>query len=204
MKKLFISSGVMFSLLMLGGCVTAKPGSPEAQALALQKIEEQKVEQNEQTVSDIPKWCLNVPSSDLAIYACGTGTSSDMNIARMRATLTAKQAIADSVQSKISADVDLYLKTAGTDQNEEVLKQSEIVIKNVTLEAELIGYKQTKAETQSVGTKFKHYVLLEYPIGPANKALLEAVKKDEIMRTGESAAEALAELEAQIAEKKAE
>ena len=49
--------------------------------------------------------------------------------------------------------------------------------KNVTIEAQLTGYKQTKSETQNVGTKFQHYVLIEYPIGQANQALLSKIQQ---------------------------
>ena len=204
MKKLFVSSGVMFSLLLLGGCVTAKPGSPEAQALALQKIEEQKVERAEKIVSDIPSWCNDLPKSDMALYACGRGNSSSMNIAVTRATLDAKRKLAEPIGSQISARIEDFLSATGTGDNEEILQRTELVSKNVIKEAQLTGYREIEAETQNIGSKFQHYVLLEYPIGPANKALLDQMKKDEVLRTQEAADAAMAELEAEINKKKSQ
>ena len=46
--------------------------------------------------------------------------------------------------------------------------------------------------------KFQFYVLLEYPIGQANQALLNQIKKDEILSTQKDADKAMAELEAEI------
>ena len=110
-------------------------------------------------------------SSEVALYRCGIGESSDLNMARNRAVLDAKRGLADSIDSQISSRMEDFLKATGTGDNEEIRQRSEVVTKNVTVEAQLIGYKETKAETQSVGSKFLHYVLLEYPIGQANQAL---------------------------------
>ena len=184
--------------------MTAKPGSPEAQALALQKAEEKKVERVEQIVSDIPSWCNNLPKSDMALYACGRGNSSSMNIAVTRATLDAKRKLAEPIGSQISARIEDFLSATGTGDNEEVLQRTELVSKNVIKEAQLTGYREIEAETQDIGSKFQHYVLLEYPIGPANKALLDQMKKDEVLRTQEAADDAMAELEAEINKKKSQ
>ena len=95
-----------------------------------------------------------------------------------------------------------FLRATGTGENEEVRQRSEVVTKNVTVEAQLIGYKEINAETQSVSNKFLHYVLLEYPIGQANQALLNQIKQDEILSTTEAADAAMAELEAEIEKKR--
>ena len=95
-----------------------------------------------------------------------------------------------------------FLDATGTGDNEQIRQRSEIVTKNVTIEAKLVGYKEINAESQSVGTKFIHYVLIEYPIGPANQALLNKIKEDEILSTTEAADAAMAELEAEIEKKR--
>ena len=70
----------------------------------------------------------------------------------------------------------LRFPTLIIDDTEEIRRQSEIVTKNVTIEAQLTGHKQTKSASQNVGTKFQHYVLIEYPIGQANQAFLKKFK----------------------------
>ena len=57
-----------------------KPGSPEAKALVVQEMQEQKAEAVEDTVSDIPSWCVDLPKSNVAIYSCGI--SSQLNLAK--------------------------------------------------------------------------------------------------------------------------
>ena len=85
-----------------------------------------------------------------------------------------------------------------TKSNEQVQEASELVIKNTTIEAELVGYKQTKIDAQSFEGKYKFYVLLEFPIGEANQALLNQIKKNEVLSTQKNANKAMADLEAEI------
>lgn len=202
MKKFFTTAVILSSFGMLQACQTAKPGSPEAAAIAVKEAKEEKVEANEQIVSDIPDWCMELPSSDFGLYACGIGNSGSLNMARNRATLDAKRQLADSIDSQISSRMEDFLDSIGTGDNEQIRQQSEIITKNVTIEAQLTGYKQIQSETQNVGTKFQHYVLIEYPVGKANQALLNKIKQDEVLSTQDAADAAMAELEAEIEKKR--
>ena len=130
MKKTFTKVSMLAAAVALSACQTARPGSPEAKAIAIQKAEEKKVDAVEQVVSDIPSWCQSVPSSDLALYACGAGNSGNMNMARTRATLDAKRQLADMIDSQISSRMEDFLKSTGTGTNEQILQQSEIITKN--------------------------------------------------------------------------
>ena len=195
--RLFTYTGLLILLITFNACAP-KPGTPEATLKIKQeamKVQEKKVDK---TVSSIPKWCLNPPLSNLALSACGTGESSNMNMARNRAILDAKRLLADSIDSEISSRMEDFLKSTGTGSNESVKQASEIVTKNTTIEAKLIGYKQAKTEAVSMNGKFQFYVLLEYPIGQANQALLNQIKKDEILSTQKDADKAMTELEAEI------
>ena len=188
---------------MLSACVTSpKPGSPEAAIKIAQEVKEEKEEAVEQISSDIPDWCLNPPSSNSAFYACGDGNSSNLNIARTRANINAKRFLVDQVKSEISSRVDSFSKSVGTGSNEEVKEQLEIVIRNLSIAEKLNGYKQIQSEAQNVGSKFQIYVLLEYPVGEANQALVNEIKENEILSTQEAADDALDELEAEINKKK--
>jgi len=202
-KNLALSLAVMFVGINLNGCATSSdPGSPESAAKLAKEAEEIKVAQVETVASEIPDWCLNIPSSDFALYACGSGNSNSLNMARTRATLDAKRQIADMIDSEISSRMEDFLKSTGTGENEQVLQQSEIITKNVTIEAKLTGYKQKQVEAQTVGSKFQIYMLLEYPIGQANKALLNQIKENEILGTQSAADEALEALEREIDKKR--
>jgi hypothetical protein len=194
-----ILSGLL--ILILSSC-GSKIGSPEA-TLKLKQEEIKKVEDKvADTVDDIPDWCLNVPMNDFALAACGTGESASMNMARNRAILDAKRQLADSIDSEISSRMEDFLKSTGMGSNEQVKQASEIVTKNTTIQAKLIGYKQTKTKAFSRGNKYQFFVLLEYPIGQANQALLNKIKQDEVLSTQKDADKAMAELEAEINKRK--
>ena len=64
MRKILTFSALA-SLLALQGCMGPKPGSPEAKALVVQEMQEQKAEAVEETVSDIPSWCIELPKSNV-------------------------------------------------------------------------------------------------------------------------------------------
>ena len=193
----------IFRLILIGGLfLLAACKTVDEEALDIAEVSQQTLTTEETIVSNMPDWCLNLPSSEVALYRCGIGESSDLNMARNRAVLDAKRGLADSIDSQISSRMEDFLKATGTGDNEEIRQRSEVVTKNVTVEAQLIGYKETKAETQSVGSKFLHYVLLEYPIGQANQALLTKIKEDEVLSTTEAADKAMAELEAEIENKR--
>ena len=196
MKK-FISLLTGLIILTVSSCAP-KPGTPEA-ALKIRKDQIEKIEKKVITaVDNIPKWCLNPPVSDFALAACGSGESASMNMAKSRAILRAKREIADMVDSKISARMNDFNKATGMGSNEQVQEASKIVIKNTTIEAQLIGYKQTKIDAQSLNGKYKFYVLREYPLGEANQALLNQIKNDEVLSTQKNADKAMADLEADI------
>jgi hypothetical protein len=202
MKNKFSFLGILLIFSALSACQTTQPGSPEAIIKAAEKAEEVKVEAAEQIVSDMPDWCLNIPGSDNALFACGMGESSNLNMSRTRATLDAKRQLADMIDSEISSRMEDFLNSVGTGDNEQIQQQSEIITKNVTIEAKLTGYRQVQAEAQNIGSKFQVYVLLEYPVGKANQALVNQIRQDEILSTQEAADAALAELEAEINKKK--
>ena len=188
-------------ILSISSC-SPKPGTPEAN-LKIKEEQIVKVEKKvKETVDNIPKWCLKPPISDFALAACGTGESTSMNMARNRAILDAKRQLADSIDSEISSRMEDFLKSTGMDKNEQVKQASEIVTKNTTVQAKLIGYKQTKTEAFSMNGKYQFYVLIEYPIGKANQALLNQIKKDEVLSTQKDADKAMAELEAEIEKRK--
>ena len=175
----------------------AKKAAAEARAKKSETISN-----NQQIVNNTPEWCLNLPQSNLAIYRCGIGESKNLNMARNRATLDAKRALADQIDSQISSRMEDFLQASGTGTNEQIRQRSEVITKNVTVAAKLTGYKEVYSESQSVGVSFIHYVLIGYPIAAANQDLLSQIKEDEVLSTNEAAEAAIAELEAEILKKR--
>ncbi len=184
------------SVVQSDGTVVRGPSTTEAE-----KSKTETILKNQQIVIETPDWCLNLPESNIALYKCGVGESKNLNMARNRATLDAKRGLADQIDSEISSRMEDFLEASGTGDNEEIKQRSEIVTKNVTVAAQLTGYKEVFSETQSIGSKFIHYVLIGYPVGQANQTLVNQIKADEVLSTTEAADDAIAELEAEIMKK---
>ena len=92
--------------------------------------------------------------TNLSLVACGSGVSSNLNMAMNRAILDAKRQLADTINSEISSNMDDYLKSTGTSGNEQVKQASELVTKNTIIQAKLIGYKQLKNKLQMLVVNF--------------------------------------------------
>ena len=185
----------------LQGCQTTKPGSPEAAAIAFEKAEEKKVTTVENVVESIPDWCDKPPVSDLALYACGDAESSVLNLARKKAELLAKADIASNLAGYLSEKVKLFQKEIGGGVEVETLIQQ--TIQSFTGEVQISGYKVLETKTLAIGSKYKHFLLIEYPLGEANQALVNKLKQNEIISTQANADAAFAELEAEINKRKA-
>ena len=196
MRKIYII--ITMSILTLNNACAPKPGSPEAALKIKKEAIEKKQEKVKETVSKIPSWCLKMPKSNFALYRCGFGESTNMNMSRNRAILDAKRLLADSIDSEISSRMEDFLKSTGTSENEQVKQASEIVTKNTTVEAKLLGYKQINTAVISMQGKYQFYVLLEYPIGKANQTLINQIKNNEILSTQKDADKAMADLEKEI------
>ena len=195
--RLFFKIALITTIISINACAP-KPGTPEAAFKIKKEAIEQQQKKVDKTVSSVPKWCLELPKSNYALYRCGFGESTNMNMSRNRAILDAKRLLADSIDSEISSRMDDFLKSTGLSSNEQVKQASEIVTKNTTVEAKLVGYKQTNSAVISMNGKYQFYVLLEYPIGQANQALLNQIKNNEILSTQKDADKAMADLEKEI------
>ena len=114
-----------------------------------------------------------------------------------RAIIDGKSKLASQINNEITSRMTDLLEDLGN-YGEQVKQASEIVTKNTTIQAKLTGYKQTKSDAFSMGSKYQFYVLVEYPIGEANQALLNQIKQDEVLSTQKDYDKAMAELEADI------
>ena len=195
--RLIFKIALITTIISINACAP-KPGTPEAALKIKKEAIEQQQKKVDKTVSNVPKWCLKLPKSNYALYRCGFGESTNMNMSRNRAILDAKRLLADSIDSEISSRMDDFLKSTGLSSNEQVKQASEIVTKNTTVEAKLVGYKQTNTAVISMDGKYQFYVLLEYPIGQANQALLNQIKNNEVLSTQKDADKAMADLEKEI------
>ena len=169
-----------------------------------QNLNQQKTDEASMTVVMVPDWCTDKPKSDSAIYVCGIGNSSNLNMSNSKALLDGKSKLASQIRNEITAKMTSFLEDLSNGDDEQIQARSQIVINSVTGAVQVAGFKEIKSEFQNIGSKFQTYVLLEYPVGEANRILYNQIKKDNLLSTQEAADSALKELEAEINKKKSE
>lgn len=199
-KALSIS---LIAASILVGCVNQpKPGSPESAVLIQEKKKEQATAALDKRISEAPDWYLTPPQSDLALYGIGDSLHSDLSTARRAATLKAQAAIAESTESYIASQTKVFFDgdTFEATGNSDVVDQ---VIKNVVKETQIRGAKIKDSKFVAVDGKVQAYVLVEYPIGAANQALVDQIKQDAKLTQQARRSEAFKELEKEVERLKA-
>lgn len=199
-KRLPVSAlGAVLGAALLAGCATPKPGSPEAIAAAEQAKQEARVAAVQSSVEDAPSWFMSPPEPDAnSYYAVGTSTSSDLQLALDKATLNAKRSLADTLKSSLSSKLKEFISETGTGEDPVVTSESERVTSNLITETNVAGYTRTKTKIMPQGALYRAYVMLQYPLGNANRILVDRVKQDRILESKLRASKAFQELEQDI------
>ena len=187
--KLFVYLIVLVSFVMLQGCAT----DPKIIA------EKQKTEIAKKAIKETPKWFKKLPKSKKFLYAKGTQISSDMQMSIDKATLAAKRSLAEKLDSTISSKTKSFAKEVGMDELTELYIELEQVTINTVKEAKIVGFKEYKSKTIAVGSKYRTYYVLEYPLGSANKILISQIKNNALLEGSLQASKAYKELEKEIA-----
>jgi hypothetical protein len=199
LKTAVISFGlVVFAAGFVTGCATPKPGSPEAVYVREQKKEEARVEANQKTVSELPSWFLNLPQEEHSVYAAGTATSADLQLAMDKSILNAKRNLADSIKGLLSSKMKQFIDESGSGEDSVLTNEASKVTTNLITEANVAGYKQADAKVLAQGKQYRAYVLLQYPLGKANAVLVDQVKKNRVLEGKLRATKAFKDLEEEI------
>jgi hypothetical protein len=189
----------VLSAATIVGCASApKPGSPEAAVLEERKKEEQQTKAVSKAVSNIPDWYLNPPVADNALYTAGVATSGDMQFAIDRAMLSAKTALASQLNNRVSARIRDFINEAGLANDAALTAEAERVSQNVVTEVNLAGFRREKSEVFQEGRTYRAYVLLQYPMGDANKIVRDQVRKSAQLEARLKFHRAFQELEKEI------
>lgn len=188
----------LIAAALLAGCATPEPGSPAARAAAEQKKQEARVAGVQASVDDAPRWFTQPPADADSLYAPGTATSGDMQMAMDKATLSAKRSLADTLRGSLSSKLKEFISESGTGEDPVILTESERVTSNLITETSLAGYSRTETKLVPQGAIYRAYVLLQYPMGNANRILMDRVKQDKMLESKLRASKAFQELEQEI------
>jgi hypothetical protein len=184
MKKILIALPI---IAVLTACGTSDPYQKRAEA-----ERERQERYVERTIDKAPKWMLQVPVSNSAVYASGTSASGDYSMAFMKAKADAYGKICMSAGGTVSQRTKIY--KADTAQASSEL--SEMVLRTSCKEVDLTGVEVTEKKIISEGTRYRAYVLVVLPTGDANilKKAKENAKLQE--QVAKRAPEAFKELDA--------
>ncbi len=143
---------------------------------------------------DIPAWYTNVPQDSTHIYAANTAVSQDMQIAYDKATTGARAEIGRQVELKVSSLQKRFEEETGVAQDAQLMQQFTQASKTV-VSTTLSGTRVKDKVHLKDGNMYRAYVLVEYPTGAANAALLQAIKQNEQMYTRFRASQAFKDLD---------
>ncbi len=199
LKKAFLTIGAIVLLAgFISGCASPKPGSPAAVYEQEQQKEEARIEATEETVDELPDWFLNLPEDEHSVYAAGTATSPDLQLAMDKGILNAKRTLADSINGLLSSKMKEFVAEVGSGEDTEVITEVERVTTNLITEVNVSGYKQADAKVLQQGKQYRTYILLQYPLGKANGVLIDQVKKNRVLESRLRSSKAFQELEEEI------
>jgi hypothetical protein len=188
----------VLGVLTLAACSSPEPGTPAWTAHQEQKKQEARVEAVKSSVDDLPSWYTSPPNDEFSIYAAGAATSADLQFAEDKAILGAKRNLADRINSKLSSKMKEFVSESGAGENTQVQAESERVTSNLITEVNVAGYTVTQKKFVPSGQQYRAYVLLQYPLGGANRILVDQVNKNNVLQGKLRASKAFQELEQDI------
>ena len=146
---------------------------------------------------DIPDWFTNVPQDPNFLYAANTQASQDLQLAIDKAVTGARSEIGRQLEVKMEGLQKKFSEETGTGSDAQLLQmftQAEKTVVSTTLNGSRVKYQKQVKD----GQLWRSYVLVEYPIGAANTALMEQIKNNNQMYTRFRASESFKELQDEV------
>lgn len=147
--------------------------------------------------SSIPWFITETPSDPNYIFASAIGESQTMQLAIDKATVDARAEIARQVEVQLQSLQKKFDEEVGIGENSTLLGQFTEATKTVVSTA-LSGSKVVEKEFEETDNGYRVYVLAQYPIGAANDAFLQQIKKKEELYTRFRSSQAFEDLEKEV------
>ncbi len=183
--KLAARITILLCFVFLQGCETTNPNTA-------------KLKVTKATMKEVPKWFTKLPKSKKVLYAKGTAISGDLQLSLDKATIAAKRSLAETLDSYISSKTKTFVTETGMDEASSMYSELEQVTINSIKEANIVGFKEYKSKTIGIGSKYRTYYVMEYPIGKANKILISQIKNNALLEGSVKASAAYKDLEKEI------
>jgi len=137
----------------------------------------------EQKLKDsIPEWyrLSNMPNNtDTIIYAKGTHTSADPDQAELIGLEKARAKLAAKLSSTMNLKIDIATKEKVVEADSSFKQEINSISKSVAKEVSVGGYKVYKEDLVQISDgRYRHFVIIEFPITVAYKAFLDDIKNN--------------------------
>ena len=196
LMMLIIASAM--TLLLLAGCSSPKPGSP--QALAVEKeATEKKIDKN---LKAMPEWYAKTPLDNNILFASATETSRNMQMSMEKASIKARAELALTVGGRVSTMMKAYAEEAGVSNDPDVNQIVSTVTSQEAINVNLSGVQRADAQINREGDSYRAYVLIRYPLGELNKIAVEQVRQSTVLNAKFRASKAFEDLVRKVEEAK--
>lgn len=156
MKKVFLLAPLVASLVACGTTDTF-----DKQAERMRDRQDAGVER---AVDKAPKWMTELPKSDNAVYANGSGQSADWNMAVTKAKLVAYSRICMAAGGKVDSSSKMFLQDSGDVSH----ATTELAVRGMCQAVDITGVKSVEVKTIPVNGRFYSYALVALPTGDVN------------------------------------
>lgn len=146
---------------------------------------------------NIPDWYTNHPQDPNYFYASATATSQDLQLSVDKAATGARAEIGRMVETKVSGLQKRFDEETGVGKDAQLLQMFTQATK-VVISTSLSGSQVLKQKQFKDGDLWRAYVLVQYPIGAANQALMQQLKNNDQMYTRFRASQTFKELDDEV------
>ncbi|MFC2085078.1 LPP20 family lipoprotein [Bacteroidota bacterium] len=146
---------------------------------------------------EIPGWYEKTPVDPNYLFGKASATSLDMQLAVDKATASARAEIGRQTEVLVQGLRKRFDEEVGFGENATLLQHFEQTTKTV-VNTSLSGSRVIETKIFEDGKNWRAYALVQYPIGAANDAFLQQIKKNNELYTRFRSSEAFKELEEEV------
>ena len=190
MKRMIIGIGSLIGLMsLLLACGSQREVTTAAQRPVPGGAEEES--------GPCPVWFASPPQDPEHLYAAATATSKDLQLAINKATTEGRAEIAAQMEARLKGLRTKFDEEVGLGEDAQLLSQYKQAVK-VVISQVLNGSRVAKQSTPREGMIWRACVLMEMPIGAANKAFVDQIRANQALYTRFRASQAFKEMEEEV------
>ena len=155
MKKFFLLPIVA---VLATACTSVPKEHYERRAYEENKIREARTEM---AIKQAPKWMVELPKSNAAVFENGTATSSDLGMAVAKARTMAYAKICMAAGGKVNQQTKIF-RSDSTDSGSEF---SELAVRAFCPNVDITGAEIVESKLTNERGRFRAYVLMSLPTG---------------------------------------